>query len=506
MQSSALRKEVLSAGKHSLIYVIGQAISRAVGFLMIPVYTSYIAPSNYGAMELIEIITATCLMVISMGVGDGMSRFYYAEKDEADRKRVISTVILGFGIIGIPIVLVLLAIAPWICLGILEDRQYILGLQVSIACAWFGMLCEAGFTYLRMRYQAKQFVIITTLQLVAALSLNIYFIVFLGLGILGIFYSTLITQAVTGLLLAGLILRGTGVYISIPLLKRLAAFGLPLVPPQIGLMLGFSSNRFFLRWFTSPDPAAALALVGVFSLGHKFGLIVNRFINVPFNSFWGPRRLELLLHDEAHAKETVARMCTYATAVSVFFALLVTANIAPVVALAVGPGYESCAVVVPFVALAYIAMAVESHFKTGILLKRKTIWDTWISVVALAVILLWNYLFVPRFGLVGAATSNLAGFVVRLGLIYYVSQRLYAIPFELGRLGVLLVTAAGWYGVSQFFTYSSPWLTLCVRTGFVLLFPAVLFCCRFFRAGELEFVTQLFSRTQRTPEKACVQA
>jgi hypothetical protein len=83
---------------------------------------------------------------------------------------------------------------------------------------------------------------------------------------------------------------------------------------------------------------------------------------------------------------------------------------------------------------------------------------------------------------------------------------LYAIPFELGRLGVLLVTAAGWYGVSQFFTYSSPWLTLCVRTGFVLLFPAVLFCCRFFRAGELEFVTQLFSRTQRTPEKACVQA
>src|SRR5205807_3582484 len=99
MGSSALRKEVVSVGKHSLVYVVGQAISRAVGFLMIPLYTSYIAPSNYGAMELIEIITAVCLVLISMSVAEGMARFYYAEKGQEGRNRVISTIIVGFGII-----------------------------------------------------------------------------------------------------------------------------------------------------------------------------------------------------------------------------------------------------------------------------------------------------------------------------------------------------------------------------------------------------------------------
>src|SRR5207248_6514666 len=128
-------------------------------------------------------------------------------------------------VLGFPMVLVLLAVAPWICMGILEDQQYVLGLQINIAAAWFGMLCEVGLTYLRMRYQAKQFVVITTFQLVAALALNIYFIVFLKLGILGIFYSTLITQGTTGLLLAALILRGTGLQVSLPLLRRLIAFG-----------------------------------------------------------------------------------------------------------------------------------------------------------------------------------------------------------------------------------------------------------------------------------------
>src|SRR5260370_29186084 len=198
MGSSALRKEVVSVGKHSLVYVIGQAISRAVGFLMIPLYTSYSAPRHYGAMELIEIVTAACLMLMSMGVGDGMSRFYYAEKEETERKRVISTVIISLGILGLPIVFLLIAIARWICLAVLDDPQYTLCLQIALLATWFGMLCEIGYTYLRMRYQARLFVLITTAQLVLALTLNISFIVGLQLGILGIFYSTLITQAVTG--------------------------------------------------------------------------------------------------------------------------------------------------------------------------------------------------------------------------------------------------------------------------------------------------------------------
>src|SRR2546422_8531297 len=107
MDAAALRKEVLSVGSHSLVYVVGQALSRAVGFFMIPVYTRYIAPSGYGAMELIDILFSAALMFLSMGIAEGMSRFYYAEKDEAGRKQVVSTAVLGLGAIGLPITLLL---------------------------------------------------------------------------------------------------------------------------------------------------------------------------------------------------------------------------------------------------------------------------------------------------------------------------------------------------------------------------------------------------------------
>jgi len=502
---SALRNEVLSVGRHSLIYVVGQGLSRAVGFFMIPIYTRFIAPTNYGAMELIEILIGAAAIIISMNVGDTMARFYYAEKEQTERNRLVSTIIIGFGVIGIPIVLLFISISGSVSNIVLEEAQYKYYLQVAMAATWFGMLCEICYSYLRMLYMAKVFVALTTIQLIIALSLNIYFVVFLRLNILGIFYSTLITEGLIGITLSLLVLRKVGSHVSVSLLWNLMRFGLPLVPTRIGLMLGFVSNRFFIRWLASPDPAVALAQVGLFSLGHKFGVIINRFVTVPFNSFWGPRRFELILAEEPGAKEAVARVCTYATLCTVYLTLLLSSGIESLIEIMADPNYRGAHQVVPFVALSYVALGLETHFMTGILYRKKTIWSTYISVLSLGIILVWNYLFVPKWGLLGAATSNLAGFAVRGTLIYIVSQRLYPIPFELGRMAKMFVAAAILYLISQAISFSSPYLTFLARTGLVALFPGVLFMVKFYSEGEVEFIGRTLQKGYKTAKTIYLQ-
>jgi len=490
----ALRKEVLTVGKHSMVYLIGRALSHAVGFFMIPIYTRCIAPANYGAMELIEILAGAIAMIICMEVADVMSLFYFDERVQEKQNEVVSTVIIGFGLIAVPIVLLFLVLSGLISRLILEEPQFRYYIQVAIVTVWFGMLCEIGYTYLRILYKAKLFVTITILQLVIALSLNIYFVVFLRLDILGIFYSTLITQGLTGLVLSGAILRSVGTTVSLPVLRKLIRFGLPLVPSRIGVMLGFMSNRFFLRWCASSDPSVALAQVGLFSLGHKFGVMINRLYNVPFNSFWGPRRLELSLQDNPGNRETVARICTYSTMCSIYLALMLSSGIESLIKIIADPRYMGAYMVVPFVALGYVALGLETHFSTGILCRRKTIWSTYIGLLSLCVILLWNYIFISRYGLLGAATSNLAGFTIRIILIYIISQRLFPIPFELGRLTTLFVTAFALYCISQTIRFSSVYLTFFVQIGFVSLFPFVLLVIKFYRSGELEFMRKVFSK------------
>jgi O-antigen/teichoic acid export membrane protein len=489
-EDSALKKEIVSIGKHSSIYVVGQALSRAVGFFMIPIYTRYIAPTNYGAMEMIEILSSILLFTISVGASEGLSRYYYSDKDEARRKEIVSTAIIGFSIISIPIVFLFWLGAGALSNLVLEEKTYRYILQVSLITMWFSMFCDIGFTYLRMVYRAKLFVSLTTVQLIMALSLNIWFVVYLKLNIMGIFYSTLISQATIGSILIFGILRKVGIRFSSPKLLEMIKFSIPLVPSRIGLMLGFVSNRFFLRWLGPADPATALAQIGLFSLGHKFGVIVNRFINAPFNSFWSPRRMELLLASEGDSRETVARVCTYATFLSIFCGLVISASIASVIDIMADPSYKGAHVVVPFVVLSYIALGLESHFTAGILISKNTKWMTYITVLSLVVIVAWNFIFVPRYGLIGAASSNLAGFTIRLVFGYFIAQRFYPIPYELGRLAILLSVAMALYFASQMISLHSPYANFIARTAFVGTFPLILYGSGFFHKGERQFIQE----------------
>ena len=192
---STLHHEVVFTAKNTAIYAGGRLLSHAVGFLMIPVYTRFIVPSNYGAMELIEIVSSCAALLIYLGIWESMPRFYYAEKEECKRNEVVSTIILALGAIGAVIIAILLALSGTLSAVILEDVRSLLCLQIALATLWFALLVEIGFSYLRMLYRAKLFVAITITQLVISLSLNIWFVVFLKWDIVGIFFSNLIVQA-----------------------------------------------------------------------------------------------------------------------------------------------------------------------------------------------------------------------------------------------------------------------------------------------------------------------
>ena len=80
-----VRSELTAAARKSVVYAGGRLLSQAVGFLMIPVYTRYIEPGNYGAMELIEILSSCIVLLLYMGISESMARFYYSEAEQGKR-------------------------------------------------------------------------------------------------------------------------------------------------------------------------------------------------------------------------------------------------------------------------------------------------------------------------------------------------------------------------------------------------------------------------------------
>jgi O-antigen/teichoic acid export membrane protein len=80
----------LRLGRNNLItnasiYVLGTMLQRALSFLLIPLYTRYLTPSDYGIVGLAVAVSGILSMVIGLGIYGAITRYYYEYHDTPDR-------------------------------------------------------------------------------------------------------------------------------------------------------------------------------------------------------------------------------------------------------------------------------------------------------------------------------------------------------------------------------------------------------------------------------------
>ena len=78
----ALVAQIKRLGKHSVIYGLGGLIQRIVAVLLLPLYTRYLDPSDYGAIEALVALTAVIFALLRAGIQSSFFRFYFDAEDE----------------------------------------------------------------------------------------------------------------------------------------------------------------------------------------------------------------------------------------------------------------------------------------------------------------------------------------------------------------------------------------------------------------------------------------
>ena len=65
--------------KHSAVYGTGTVMGKLVGFIMLPIYTRFLTPEDYGTYQLLVFTSNIISMVIAVGISHAVLRFYYFE-------------------------------------------------------------------------------------------------------------------------------------------------------------------------------------------------------------------------------------------------------------------------------------------------------------------------------------------------------------------------------------------------------------------------------------------
>lgn len=428
-------KELKFLLRHSSIYGLGNLLSRAVAFLMLPLYTRYLTPTDYGVLELIDVTTGMIAIVIGLGLDAAVSRFYYESPDERDRRAVLSTaywLASILALVGLTLAATFSAPMARLILNSAANARLFLVAFTTLVVA---MIMELNLLYLRLHYKSVLFNAVSIVSLVLGVGLNVVFIVVFHWGVFGILMTSLLTRLVLAIPLTIWVLSKTGFRFDRGLARQMVRFGAPLIPSTLGTAIVNYSDRYFLKQF------ATIADAGIWGLANKLGTSIHMLITSPFILTFVPRRFEIAQRPDA--KETFGRVSEYYFLLITSCGFLVALLADDILRVMTTPPFFRAAAFVPWVVLTMIFYGMRYHFEFGILYAKKTHYYAAINVASAVLHVGLNFFLVRSYGIAGAAGASVVALLFNSMATYVVGQRLYRIPFAIGRkLRVLLIAAA----------------------------------------------------------------
>jgi O-antigen/teichoic acid export membrane protein len=484
-----IRDEIKFLLTHSSIYGLGTVVSRLIAFLLLPLYTRYLTPSDYGLLETVDLSTGLIGMVVTVGIVRALSRFYYESDDQKERNRVVSTTYLTYSAFAMAFILITFYLSGPLSKLLFKTSSYTHFFAVGFLSLALGGISDIGMIYLRLVKAPLKFITITLTRLMLLIGLNIFFIVYLGKGVLGVLYSTLIANAFYASLLTLLILWKKGLRFSPAISWQMVKYALPMMPSNVGSAAVKQSDKYFVLYFLS------VADMGIYSLALKIGNAIHDLVTVPFNLAYIPRRFEIMKQNDAG--EIYRKIFTYYMFGLIFVGLSFSMLIPEILRFMVTPRFMRAGNLVPLVVFSMIIYATHYHFDFGILYTKKTKYFAYIGVSSAAVQIGLNFVLVPKFGLYGAVAASILSLAYQAGMLLTVSRNLYHIAYEFKRILAFLCLAGFFYAVSVFAHTSSLMLTIVIKLGMLILLPVIASLLRILKPNEIARIKEVYATSIR---------
>jgi O-antigen/teichoic acid export membrane protein len=464
--------------RHSAVYGIGGLAARVVAVFLLPVYTRFVPPSGYGAVETLAATEAVAVIVLRAGMQSAFFRFYFDSRQDAYRTRVVRTAFwytMVMASVGLALGIVLARPLSSLLLGGPHHATLVRTIAVTL---WADMNYQQMTALFRVEERSRAFVVASLCNLTVTVAATLVLVVHFHKGALGLMVGN-----VTGTLTVFFALLAyrrfqLGLEFDRALFRAMNRFGMPLVPSALAVWVTNLIDRWFVRYYKG------LGETGLYSAGAKIASAMTLLITA-FTLAWPA--FAYSIEDDRRAKRTYAFVLTYVMLVLAWAALALSA-LAPWITDLLGREFHRSDRVVAWLAFGSIAYAGYAVTLIGVGRVRRTR-SNWIITGSAAIVNVGlNFALIPRWGMIGAALATLVAYAVMFGGMTLRAQRLFPVPYQWSRVGVAI-------GVAAVETLLAHYLrSLPLALLLVALYPLLLGALGFYLPSERARLSALLKR------------
>lgn len=260
--------------KNTLIILIGKICTQFISFFLLPLYTSILASSEFGLVDLVTTYIVLIVPIITLQLESALFRYLIDVRNfEEEKNKIISNVFISTIFIATLFLLILYVISYFIKI---PYKYYIVG--IILATIFLDLMLQMS----RGLGDNTGYSIASVISGVLMIIFNIIFLVVFKLGPKGIFLSMSISKLISGIYL--FIRRKAYKYLHYKyldknLIKELLKYSIPLMPNGIIWWVINASDRTIINIFLGN------AANGIYAISNKFSGVFINIYNI-FNTSW----------------------------------------------------------------------------------------------------------------------------------------------------------------------------------------------------------------------------
>jgi O-antigen/teichoic acid export membrane protein len=484
--------QIRKLGKQTAIYGLGSIFNKMLGFLLIPIYSTFIPIGDFGDLAVMEITILFLTSVLHFGIFSGHQRYFFIEKEKNNYGTFLFNNYAGNLILTLVAILPFFLFSSQISQLFYDNTTQTENLKLVFGIIIAEILCVVPFQILQFEEKPVRYLVLNVFKLTFSFFLTRYFVKDLSMGIEGILYARLAGAALTAAIsLVFVIIPRLKFKLDFSLLWLSMKYGLPAIAGSLGYLIFQMNDRYMLNWLSTDMET------GKYSFGYK----IANFINLIFVSTIGLSYMPSVFSKEKEENNTryYRKMLTYYCFLIAFIILGFLFFYKDLLTLVVtNKNYWDGLAVVPVLSLSFMVMGMNYFVGIGLYLNNKMLHFLVPSLAAVILNILMNFFFIPLWGMMGAAYSTLCSQIIYTAILTITAGRQIEIGFEWFKILLIYILAIALYICDHFTGTLNLFLAYGIRIALLVFFPVVLYKLNFFEKIELirlkEGIAKVFDR------------
>ena len=440
-------------------------LAQLIGFVLLPVYTRYLNPTDYGIIAMLAIIIAVFITVSGLGTNEAIFKYYRDSK--INNNQLISNAFLIvlfsasffllFGLISDKFILKLL----------LEDdtKNGLLMIDLALLIAFFMSLNSVFNSLIRAERRVKTALMVNVSFVIVQVGISIVAIVVLGLGVIGMVLGQFFGQILVFIILVIIIFKEYKFEVNKLLSKKMIRYGIFSVPAQLMDNIMNHLGQFMIKSTLTLQESGLFAIATRITAPIQIIVSSMRYAHSGF--------FFQILNEEKKPLKILRALASFYIALLTYLWVGVAIWGVEVLKVLTPIEFHSAHILIAPLSILPLLLIIYTFISSGIDSGKDLKPYLVVNGAGLITFLISLYFLLTEFGVIGAAYSTIITRLIMILVSNYFSQKRLKVPYNI--LLIVLMISAGFLAIyiNNFFYNENLKIRLFVEVLISLIFPII---------------------------------